>query len=118
MCARIQLPLDILRYILSFFEEWRIVGDKFVHIANLLRIPRPTVNNYVKLSIFNETKKKTYLLRYNFDHRVFFYEEETKCYLLHYDLERTLFVVGLLLVNDCTVEEFYSSKNRVDWILD
>jgi hypothetical protein len=62
----IQLPLDILRYILFFFEEWRIIGDKFVHIAKLTRIAHPVFSRYSIYStvtlIFRNNPDKGYRL--------------------------------------------------------
>jgi hypothetical protein len=95
MCARIQLPLDILRYILSFFEEWRIVGDKFVHIAKLSRIPRLDNNDefyVIKLPILD------------------------KFYLICFHVRLELFIVALKQSNQYLFfRQYYRSENRIDW---
>ena len=67
----VEFPIEILRYILSFYENWRIIGNRFVNIEKLLEIPRPLLNygilyDYI-WSVELRILQKSYMLIYN-DH--------------------------------------------------
>jgi hypothetical protein len=104
----IQLPLDILRYILLFFEEWRIIGDKFVHIAKLLQIARP---------VFFQTNMVSAV-------ELIFRKNPDKCYQLHYMAFTKKFTVFLyyqytnpeMYNTSPIVTTYFTSINRWNWV--
>ena len=57
----VEIPLEVIRYILSFFQQWRLVNNVFVNIEKLFRIPRPIFSFlnfwWVELNILGTTKK-------------------------------------------------------------
>ena len=73
------LPTELIDYILKFNEEWKIIGNRFVHIKKLaqlvfikklLQIPRPKHFDYfgfgVFLPIFSlSINSKSYLMTIN-----------------------------------------------------
>lgn len=55
------LPTELIDYILKFNEEWKIIGNRFVHIKKLsqlvfikkwLQIPRPKHFDYFGFGVF------------------------------------------------------------------
>ena len=95
----IEFPIELIRYILSFYKEWQIVGDRFVNIANLTRILRPTLHCFAECLVAMELK---------------FLD---KCYVLIYDRLKDMFFVVLKYNNYSNVKCTYFSENRDDWRL-